>query len=245
MSDNKRLLIIGGCGGIGRVLTQRATVDGWQVTILDLPVSIERHPPPNGVTAIRVDLKSDSSVATAFSGIGPMEGFVNLAGYMNPRKSLEAASMSEFDDVIMGNLRGALIASRAALPLLRQGTNPSMVHFVSGLATHVREGYGAYGAAKAAMINMVKTLALEAAPDIRVNAVGPAAVDTAFLRGGTGRSGEDETPHLDFDAYVAMTPLARMATPQDMVGPTLFLLGPDSAFMTGQVLWVNGGGYMP
>ena len=80
---------------------------------------------------------------------------------------------------------------------------------------------------------------------MRVNAVGPGAVDTAFLRGGTGRSDETGTPSLDIDAYSAMIPLKRIAVPDDMVGPVLFLLGDDSRYMTGQTLWVNGGAYMP
>jgi NAD(P)-dependent dehydrogenase (short-subunit alcohol dehydrogenase family) len=120
-----------------------------------------------------------------------------------------------------------------------------MVLMVSGLASHTRPGYGPYAACKAAMVSMTKTLALEAAPAIRVNAVGPGAVDTAFLRGGTGRSDEDQAPRLDVDAYAAMIPLKRIAVAGDVVGPTLFLLGPDSAYMTGQVLWVNGGAFMP
>ena len=78
-----------------------------------------------------------------------------------------------------------------------------------------------------------------------MNAVGPGAVDTAFLRGGTGRSDEAQAPRLDINAYNAMIPLKRIAVATDVVGPTLFLLGPDSAYITGQVLWVNGGAFMP
>lgn len=245
MTEKRRLAVIGGCGGIGRTLTNRALAEGWQVTVFDLQASLDRHPLPQAVSPVAIDLKDEQSIKSAFDELGPIDGLVNLAGFMSSHQTLEQTSFAEFDEVMAGNFRGAFITSKLALPLLRLGTNPSMVHFVSGLATNVRPGYGPYGAAKAAMINMTKTLALEAAPKIRVNAVGPAAVDTAFLRGGTGRSSEDNKPHLDIDAYVAMTPLARMATPDDVVGPTMFLLNRDSSFMTGQVLWVNGGGYMP
>jgi NAD(P)-dependent dehydrogenase (short-subunit alcohol dehydrogenase family) len=245
MTENRRLAVIGGCGGIGRNLTNRALAEGWQVTVMDLRVSLDRHPLAQGISSVALDLKDEQSIKSAFEDLGPLDGLVNLAGFMSPHQPLEQTSIEEFDEVISGNFRGAFIASKFALPLLRQGTDASMVHFVSGLATHVRPGYGPYGAAKAAMINMTKTLALEAAPKVRVNAVAPAAVDTAFLRGGTGRSSEDKTPHLDIDAYIGITPLARIATPDDVVGPTMFLLGPDSSFMTGQVLWVNGGGFMP
>ena len=99
--------------------------------------------------------------------------------------------------------------------------------------------------AKAGMIALTKTLALEHAPRIRANTVAPGPVDTAFLRGGTGRSTEGEPVSLDIAAYNAIIPLKRVATPEDIVGPVMFLLGPQSAYMTGQTLWVNGGAYMP
>jgi NAD(P)-dependent dehydrogenase (short-subunit alcohol dehydrogenase family) len=94
------------------------------------------------------------------------------------------------------------------------------------------------------MISLTKTLALEAAPDVRVNAVGPSALDTPFLRGGEGRAPTDPPP-IDLGAMARATPLGRIAVPDDVTGPIMFLLGPDARFMTGQVLWVNGGGYMP
>lgn len=243
--DGRHLALLGGCGGIGRSLTTRALSDGWQVTVLDLPTSLQRHAPPDGVDSRSIDLTDPVSVEAAFDGLGPLDGFVNLAGFMTGLQSIEATSLAEFDEALNGNFRGAFLAAKAALPLLRQGNAPSMVNIVSGLASNVRPGYGTYGASKAGMVHLTKTLALEVAPTIRVNAVGPAAVDTAFLRGGTGRSEEDHETKLDIEAYIRMTPLAKIAMPEDVVGPIMFLLGPDSGFMTGQVLWVNGGGYMP
>jgi 3-oxoacyl-[acyl-carrier protein] reductase len=116
----------------------------------------------------------------------------------------------------------------------------------SGIASLGTPGYGPYGAAKAGVITLAKTLAQEWAPAIRVNAVAPAAVDTAFLRGGTGRGREDGPPErLDVEGYVQRIPLARIATPVDVVGPILFLLGPASAYMTGQTLHINGGSLLP
>ena len=243
--QRKRLALLGGCGGIGRALTHRALSDGWSVVVLDLPASLETHPPPGAAEARPVDVTDPASVSDAFAGIGALEGFVNLAGFMTGLRRLEETDLAEFDEVTTGNFRGAYLAAMAALPWLQAGEAPAMVNVVSGLAAFVRPGYGLYGANKAAMVHLTKTLALEAAPTVRVNAVGPAAVDTAFLRGGTGRSAEDEPEALDRAAYAQMTPLGRLATPGDVVGPIMFLLGPDSGFMTGQVLWVNGGGYMP
>ena len=244
----RRLAVLGGAGGIGRALVARAAAEGWRVSVLDLPASLARHAVPPGVRAIPVEGQSEASVAQAFAAVaeeGGLEGFVNLAGFASPMGALAETGPAMWDEVIAGNLRTAFLTARAVLPLLAQGRQPAMVQMVSGLAAFTRPGYGPYAAAKAAMISMTKTLALEAAPAIRVNGVGPGAVDTAFLRGGTGRSDENEPARLDVAAYSAVIPLKRIAVAEDVVGPTLFLLGPDSAYMTGQVLWVNGGAYMP
>ncbi len=81
-------------------------------------------------------------------------------------------------------------------------------------------------------------------PNIRVNAVAPAAVDTAFLRGGTGRSDEQGAPRFDMDAYAASIPLGRIALPEDIAGPILFLLSDAAGYITGQTLHINGGSFM-
>ena len=242
----RRLAVLGGAGGIGRALVARAVAEGWRVSVLDLPASLARHPVPDGVQAIEVDATDAASVATAFARLDDgLEGFVNLAGFLLGMRKLEAVEPEFWDEVVTGNLRAAFLTARAALPLLAKGRDAAMVQMVSGLAAFTRPGYGPYAACKAAMVSMTKTLALEAAPAIRVNAVGPGAVDTAFLRGGTGRSEEDGATNLDITSYSAMMPLKRIAVPDDVVGPVMFLLGRDSAYMTGQVLWVNGGAYMP
>ena len=74
-----------------------------------------------------------------------------------------------------------------------------------------------------------------------MNCVAPSAVDTAFLRGGTGRSDEAEPSRVDIDAYSAVIPLKRVAVPVDVTGPILFLLSDQAAYVTGQVLMVDGG----
>ncbi|MBE9636916.1 SDR family oxidoreductase [Salipiger pacificus] len=115
----------------------------------------------------------------------------------------------------------------------------------SGPGRFIRPGFGPYGAARAGGIALMQTFALERAPKLPVNAVGPGAVDTTFLRGGTGRSDESGPKVLDLARHRAGTPLGRGADPLDIAGPIRFLLGGDSGFITGQVLWVNGGVFMP
>lgn len=245
----RRIAVLGGAGGIGRALVARLSAEGAALAVLDLPASLARHPVPAGIPAIPVDLADIDGTATAFARLTELfpalDGFVNLAGFASDREPLAGVSAAVFDAVMAGNLRGTLLAAQHALPLLARGEGGSLVNTASGLAQNVRTGYGPYAIAKAGIIAMTKTLALEAAPAVRVNAVCPGAVDTAFLRGGTGRSDEANAPVLDLSAYTAAIPMGRLATPEDVVGPICFLLSGNSGYITGQCLWINGGGYMP
>ncbi len=242
----RRVAVLGGAGGIGRALVDRLLAEGAAVVVVDLPASLERHPPPG--VAIPVDVRDAGSVgaavATLATHMAALDGCVNCAGYTAPITPLLETDEAVFADVIDGNLLGAVRWARGVVPLLRRGNAPSLVQISSGLGQFIRPGYAPYAAAKAGINALTKTLALECAPVLRVNAVAPGAVDTAFLAGGTGRSAEDET-RRDLTAYANALPLQRIAQTSDVVGPVMFLLGPDSAYMTGQVLWVNGGGYMP
>ncbi len=216
---------------------------------MDLQSSLDRHEPPAGALPVAVDGSDEMSVAAAFGIVGErwgaLDGFVNAAGFLIAVQPLARTPVGDFDATITGNLRTTFLACKAAIALLEKGNAPSLVNIASGLGSFIRPQYGPYAAAKAGMIALTKTLALEHAPHIRANAVAPGAVDTAFLRGGTGRSEERNASTIDIAAYSAMIPLRRIAIPEDIVGPVMFLLGPHSAYMTGQTLWVNGGAYMP
>jgi NAD(P)-dependent dehydrogenase (short-subunit alcohol dehydrogenase family) len=245
----RRICVLGGCGGIGRSLVTALLANGDDVAVLDLASAIDRHPPPSPVMTIAIDGADEASGAQAFGQIatrwGALDGFVNSAGFLIEKRKLADTPASDFDITIAGNLRMTFLACKAAMALLEKGNAPSLVNIASGLAALVRPDYGPYSATKAAMIALTKTLALEHAPRVRANAIGPGLVDTAFLRGGTGRSDEGKPINVDVSIYNAMIPMGRIAVPEDLVGPVMFLLGKDSAYMTGQTLWVNGGGYMP
>lgn len=241
----RRIAVLGGAGGIGRSLVAQLQAQGDDVVVLDLAASLERH--SLDVKGIAINVCNEKSVTSAFTDLGrhwsKIDGFVNLAGYNSVLQPLADMSDTYFDEITNGNLRGAFLTAKAALPLMADGG--SVVMISSGLASNVRPGYGAYSVSKAGVIAMTKVFALENAPRVRFNAVAPGLVDTAFLRGGTGRSAEDDEAIVNLEAYRAATPMQRVAQPEDVVGPIEFLLSEASSFMTGQVLWVNGGGYMP
>lgn len=242
-----RIAVVGGCGGIGRAVVAGLKATGCEVVVLDQARALAA----GDGDAIALDATDEGAVLAAFDRLGrrlsALDGVVNLVGFMIDRTPVSDLPASVWDDLIAGNLRSAFLIARAALPLLRAGRSPSLVNVASGLATRAMPGYAGYGAAKAGMIAMTKAIAIEEAPGVRANCVAPGAVDTPFLTGGTGRgaaSGGNPT-RLDRAAYVRTLPLARMAVADDVVGPILFLLGPASRYVTGQTLYVNGGGFMP
>jgi 3-oxoacyl-[acyl-carrier protein] reductase len=242
-----RMVIVGGCGGIGQALVTAAVALDLRVTVLDLAASMATSPPQPGVPACPIDVTDPHSVAAAFAGLTEIDSLVNLAGFASTKTPIGDRDPADWNAVLAANLTGAFLVAQAALPRLRAAARPgapsTVVNASSGLAARLMPGYGPYGAAKAGLIALTKSLAVENAPHIRANAVAPAAVDTAFLRGGTGR--EQTAARLDIDAYVRTIPLQRIATAEDVVGPILFLCGPGSGYMTGQVLWINGGALTP
>jgi 3-oxoacyl-[acyl-carrier protein] reductase len=248
--EGLRLVIAGGCGGIGRHLVGQAADLGARVCVLDLPESIARYGQGlNSMACLPMDGKDHGSVQEAMdraaTKLGGIDACVNLVGYMSQPRALADTPSEVWQDVMRGNLDAAFFISRAALPHLHQSARASLLHVASGLGSWARPMFGAYGPAKAGMILMVRELALENAPRVRVNAVAPGAVDTAFLRGGTGRSDESAAPTLDPQAYGKVVPLGRMAVPQDVTDPILFLISPAAGYITGQTLQINGGTFMP
>lgn len=245
--SGKRILVSGGCGGIGRALVAELRARGARVLVLDLPQSLERHPLPDGVQGFAVDARDAGSVARAFEAVGKaveaLDGLVNLVGFAREKVPVAEVADELWHEVVDGNLHSTLYLCRAAMPLLRRGTDAAIVNTSSGLALKPTPGYGPYSVSKAGVLALTRLLAQEEAPQVRANAIAPSAVETAFLRGGTGRGGDDSagTARLDVAAYLKTIPLGRMAEVSDITGPILFLLSPAAAYITGQTLHVNGG----
>jgi 3-oxoacyl-[acyl-carrier protein] reductase len=247
-----RLAVVGGCGGIGTRLVEVALAAGMRVANLDLSTAIAHRPAQAGEWQLPCDGTREDHIAEAFEAIGKawggLDGVVHLAGFTPAPSPLRDIAAATWDDVMDVNLRGAYLTARHALPLLDLGTDPALVFTSSGLSVSADRGVGPYAAAKAALNAMTRTLAKENAPLIRVNAVAPGPVETAFLSGGTGRGGSQGSRSGWFEQarkqIEATIPQGRIGVPDDIVGPMLFLLGPASRHMTGQILYVNGGRLM-
>jgi len=242
------VLVIGGCGGIGHALAGELARQDCTVIIMDLPEAIARREPAGEIRTVPVDLRNEVSIESAFRTLAQSDVRLNsvavCSGYTKGHDRIDALDTSRFDDVISGNLRGPALAMREAKQLLAQ--DAAIVLLTTAIGQIGAPGYAGYGAAKAGLNALVRILAAELAPEIRVNGVAPGAVDTAFIRGGFGE-GADESgapARFDAEAYDAKVPMGRMAASEDVVGPLMFLLSDAARYITGQVLHVNGGAFM-
>jgi NAD(P)-dependent dehydrogenase (short-subunit alcohol dehydrogenase family) len=252
-----RCLVLGGCGGIGRAYVAGLLAHGADVAVLDLPASLAAHPAPEGVLGLAVDATDEAALTAAIDTVGEawggLDAFAFVTGINTAVKPLAEMATADIREVLEINLISAFTATRAAMPHLRRSAAASVVYVASGLHAFVEPGFAAYSASKGGLVSLMKVVAKEGAPGIRANAVAPGAVETAFLSGGLSRGGAEGEPGAVMrmmgedraTKMLASIPLGRIAQPEDVAGPMLFLSGPAAQFMTGQVVYVNGGRFSP
>lgn len=248
VKPNSKIVVAAGAGGIGQVLVAALRAQQADVAVLDLPASLAAAAFDASVKQIEIDARQPDTIVDAFAAISrdwkAIDGFVNLVGFTATRKRISEMDAKTWSDVVDGNLNAAFRLCKDALPLLKKVPGASLVNVTSSLSVKPNWGYGPYSTSKAGINALTRMLAFENAPDVRVNAVAPSAIDTPFLLGGTGHTPTDEDI-LDKHAYAKTIPVGRIGQPGDVVAPIIFLLGPGSAYMTGQVLHLNGGAWMP
>ena len=241
--DGRVAAITGGARGIGYETARLFAAAGARTVLLDVDEAAamqaaERLGP--AASALRLDVASEADVARAFDGIvashGRLDVLVNNAGTALRRPTTEL-SLADWQRVVDVNLTGVFLCARAAAAhMLRQGGG-TMVNTASimGLSGGGLYPNISYQATKGAVVNMTRALAVEwAAGGIRVNAVAPTWVDTEFI--GPLKA----NPEL-LERIRRVTPLRRLAQPQEVAHAILFLASPASAMVTGHVLAVDGG----
>jgi NAD(P)-dependent dehydrogenase (short-subunit alcohol dehydrogenase family) len=171
------------------------------------------------------------------SRFGRLDVLVNNAGG-SPHVAAAEASPRFVASVVALNLLAPFYCAQAANAVLQQGDGGSIVNVGSVSGLRPSPGTAAYGAAKAGLVNLTETLAVEWAPKVRVNCISAGLLDTG--------AGPEHYGGAEGMARVAATvPLGRMGTPADVAGTCLFLASPLGAYVTGANLVVHGGGEWP
>ncbi|HOC44459.1 MAG TPA: SDR family oxidoreductase [Thermoanaerobaculales bacterium] len=164
---------------------------------------------------------------------GRLDGLVNSAG-VAPMAALDDTDPDTWDRTFAVNARGPYLLCRALGPLLRDGRSPAVVNVSSTLAEKPIPGMAAYNASKAALNQLTRSLALEWAPAIRVNAVMPGVVDTP-IHADRGLTAE-QVRSMD-----RIHPMRRIGRPGDVASLIVFLLSDQSSWITGAVVPIDGG----
>ena len=193
--------------------------------------------------AVQADVGSADAVQALVDGIvqdaGRLDIVVNnaLRHYAfdpRTRTGFDDLSWQQYQSQFDGSVGAAFNVCRAALPHFKQRAQGCIVNIVSNLVEHPVVPYHDYTTAKAALVAFSRNLAAELGPfGIRVNCVAPGLVYPTEASGGTQEAFREQ--------LIAATPLRRIAQPEDVAGPVLFLASGWSSFMTGQVLFVDGG----
>lgn len=244
--EGKIALVTGGGRGIGRAVSLRLAERGANVVIAYLRKrgaaeeacrEIEDH--GTKATAVRANVGEEDDIDRLFGSVEEMYGrldvFVSNAatGVIRGVRDLDARA---WEWTMNANARALLLGARRAERLMSDGG--SIVAMSSLGARRVMPGYAVVGASKAAVEALVRYLAVEFSPTVRVNAVSPGVVDTNAL-----------TFFGDKDAIVGrardVTPAGELATPEDVASAVMFLTSAAAAKVTGQILTIDGGAELP
>jgi len=246
----KVVLVTGASRGIGAAIAQAFAREGATVAVNYLANEVAAaqtvaacQAAGGDAWAVQADVGDPAAVDAMAQAIaqeaGPIDVVVNNA--LRPyafdperRQPLDALAWSDYQAQFDAAVGGAFHVCRAVLPQMRQRARGSIVNITSNLVDHPVVAYHDYSTAKASLVGFSRNLASELGPfGIRVNCVAPGLVYPT--------QGSAQTRESFRESLMAATPLRRLASPEDVAGPVLFLASDLSRFMTGQVLLVDGG----
>lgn len=229
----RTFLVTGASKGIGRALSTRLAGAGHHV------VGVARGADPNFPgTLVSIDLMDERASAQAFADLArrySFDGVVNNLGRVRMHR-LGEIDLKDVDDILRGNLHPAIETVQAILPTLRSKGWGRIVN-LSSLTVIGMAQRTAYAAAKAAINSFTRTWALELAETgITVNAVAPGPVETEMFRQNTPVGSQAE------QRFLSVIPMRRLGKPDEIAAAIAFLLSDEASYITGQTLFVDGGG---
>jgi NAD(P)-dependent dehydrogenase (short-subunit alcohol dehydrogenase family) len=239
--DGRIAVVIGAGSGIGAAVARGAAGLGASVVALDVrDRAAARVAEDIGPSASfgTLDIREADAVASALDRVAGEHGRLDIVictPSINVRKPLLQYTSAEFDDVVSLNLRGNFNVIQAAGRIMTGRGSGSIVIFSSIRAQVVEPGQSVYAMTKAGIVQLVRGAAVEFGPSgVRVNAIAPGIVDTPL----TSQIKNDDAWRR---AYAEKSVLKRWAQPEELVGPTLFLASDAASYVTGTILFADGG----
>ncbi|AKS32056.1 SDR family NAD(P)-dependent oxidoreductase [Mycolicibacterium goodii] len=246
--ENKIAVVTGGGSGMGRAGAILFAKEGARVVVADLDevaakeVAAEVSGSGGEAVAVSADVATlegnEAIVSAAVDTFGGIDIFWANAGVAAPMSPVSEQSIEFFDTLMAVNAKGPWLGARAAMPQLRKRPVASFIITSSLSGFRARPNNSAYSASKGAAIQLTRALAVEFAPDVRVNTVAPVSTETPMLRTFMAKQDDIEATIAGQRAGV---PLGRLARPEDIAKAALFLAGDDSEFITGITVPVDGG----
>ncbi len=247
--QGKVALITGGGNGIGRETAQLFAREGASVVVSDKDETAA-HQTARMITeaggqavAIAVDVTNaaqmEASVVLAVQTFGKLNILVNNAGMGTPMSNLTRVNEEDWDLTMNVNVKGVFFGLKYGIPAIVQAGGGSIINIASVAGIVATPGMAAYGASKAAVIQLTKTAAIECATkNVRVNAVCPAWTRTNMVAQLMSSSREPEKAE---GRLIDTVPLGRLGQTNDIAQAILYLASDDSSFMTGTTMVLDGG----
>jgi NAD(P)-dependent dehydrogenase (short-subunit alcohol dehydrogenase family) len=221
--SGRRIVVLGGTGGLGHAVTGRLRDDGASVLVADArpPAEERRH---QGVDYITVDVLDEASVAAAFAKSPPPQAVVNLIGGYTAPQPLSALDVSVLRQQLEVNLVTAAIVTKHAMPALAAQDGGALVHVSSRVATEKGENGFAYSVSKLGVVRLVEAAAAEGREQgVRVNCIMPSIIDTP-----ANRTAMPDARHH------------RWPKPAQLAAVLAFLVSDDAALISGAAIPVYG-----
>lgn len=241
----KVAIITGAGSGIGLASARRFAAEGAQVLVADLDgasaEALAGELGPEKAHPCAVDVSDADAVSSmveqAVERFGGVDILFNNAGVPEAVKPIEQIERAEWDRVLGVNLTAFFLCTQAVAPALRRRGSGSIILTASIAARRPRTGMAAYVAAKSGAIGLARELALELAPEIRVNVINPGPARTPMLQEFGFAASEDEA----LSRLGQALPLGRAVYPADIAAAAAYLASDDACIVTGAVLNVDGG----
>jgi len=234
--DGQRVVVAGGAGTIGSALVAGFLNAGARVGVIDLDLS-DVH--PDVAATAQADLSdpdlSRASLNDVRRQLGGLDVLIHCVG-VNDRKPIENYTATEWDRILDVNLTSAFHLAAEAAVAMRENGHGRLVFFSSVAGRSGHKLHGPYAASKGAINQLMRVIAHEyASHGVTANAVAPGYMDTELTR----RYLSDNPDKRQ--ALIELIPAGRFGSLQEVVDPVLFLCSPRASFITGQVLYIDGG----